>query len=96
MFFVDSVAVTIVVVAFAVARWVVPVVIGAQPRTEGFRKLFENFLTRLAMQSLVFRVGFQFAFEFAFIGYLTGFDPLLASVVVGDVPEFGCRPAVSV
>jgi len=43
MFFVDSVAVFVVIVAFAVTRWVVPVVVGAEPRTEGLRKLFENF-----------------------------------------------------
>jgi hypothetical protein len=111
MFFVDSVAVTIVVVGFAVARWVIPVVVGAKPRTEGFSKLFENFLAGLGMQSFVFWMSFQFVFEFAFIGYFTGFVPLLAGVVVGDVvrlcltgsqtesenvPEFGCRPAVSV
>ena len=48
------------------------------------------------MQSLVFWMGFQFAFEFVFVGYFAGFVPLLAGVVVGDVPEFGCRPAVSV
>ncbi|ERG91993.1 MAG: hypothetical protein J07HQW1_02027 [Haloquadratum walsbyi J07HQW1] len=105
MFFVDSVAVTIVVVGFAVARWVIPVVVGAKPRTEGFSKLFENFLAGLGMQSFVFWMSFQFVFEFAFIGYFTGFVPLLAGVVVGDVvrlcltgsqtesenvPEFGC------
>ena len=39
VFFVDSVAVAVVVVAFTIARWVVPVVIGAVPRTEGCRKL---------------------------------------------------------
>jgi hypothetical protein len=41
-------------------------------------------------------MGFQFVFEFVFIGYFAGFIPLLAGVVVGNVPEFGCRPAVSV
>ncbi len=52
MFFVDSVAIAVVVIAFAVARWIVPVVVGDEPRTERFRKLFENFLTGLRMQSL--------------------------------------------
>jgi len=47
MFFVNAVAVVVVVVFFPVARWVVSVVVGTVPRTEGFRKLFENFLTGL-------------------------------------------------
>jgi hypothetical protein len=54
VFFVDSIAVAIVVVGFAVARWVVPVIVGAKPRTERFRELFENSLAGLAVQSLVF------------------------------------------
>ena len=96
MFFVDSVAVAVVVVGFAVARWVVPVVVGAKPRTEGFRKLFENFLAGLAVQSLVFWMGFQLAFEFLFVGYFAGFVPLLSGVVECNVLEFAGRPAVSV
>ncbi len=85
MFFVDSVAVVVVVVGFAVARWVVPVVVGAKPRTERFRELFENSLAGLAMQSLVFWMGFQLAFEFFFIGDFTGFVPLLTGVVIGNI-----------
>ncbi len=111
MFFVDSVTVAIVVVGFAVARWVVSPVVGAVPRTEGFRKLFETVLTGLTVQSVVCGVGFQFAFQFVFIGDFTGFVPLVAGVVVGDVvrlcltgsqtlsenvPQCGCRPPVPV
>jgi hypothetical protein len=92
--FVDSVTVAVVVVAFAVARWVVLSVVGAEPRTEGFRELFENFLAGLTVQSSVFGVVFQFVFEVFFVRNFTGFVPHLSSVVVGDVPEFGCQPAV--
>ena len=88
----NAVAVVVVVVFLAVARWGVPVVVGTVPRTEGFRKLFENVLTGLAVQSVVFGVGLQFVF----VGNFAGFVPLLAGVVVGDVPQFGCRPPVPV
>ena len=96
MFFVDSVAVAIVIVAFAVAWWVVPVVVGAEQRTEGFRKLFENFLAGLRVQSVVFGMSLQFAFEFAFAGYFASFVPSLLDVVASNVPKFGCRPTVPV
>ena len=77
------------VTTFSVSRWVVAVV-GIVPSAERLRKLFKNFLAGLRVQSLVFRVGFQFVFEFAFVGNFSGFVPLLLGVVISDIPEFGC------
>ncbi len=88
MLFVNAVAVVVAVVFFPVSRRGIPIVIGTVPQTEDFRKLFENFLTGLAMQSVVFGVGFQFVSQFAFIRIFTGLVARSASVGQCDVPQF--------
>jgi len=47
VFFVDATALIVVVVAFAVARWVVAVVVGTIPRVKAFSELLKNSLTGL-------------------------------------------------
>ncbi len=111
MFLVNSVALGVGVVLLAVAGWVVPIIVRAVPRTVGLTKLFENALTGLTVQSVVFGMVFQFVFQGCFIRDLTGVVPDLLGVVVGDVvrlcltgsqtlsetvPECGCRPRMSV
>ena len=94
----NTVAVLIVVVAFAVARRV-RTVIGLAfliPRVKAFSELLKNSLTGLAMQSLVFWMGFQLAFQVFIVGDLAGFIPDVAGVVVGDVPEFAGAPPMPV
>jgi hypothetical protein len=47
VFLVNAVAIVIVIVFFAVARWIVPVVITRKPRVEGFSEFLKNPLTGL-------------------------------------------------
>ena len=96
MFFVDSAALIVVVVAFAVARWVVPVVVGTISRVKAFSELFKNSLTGLAVQSVVFGVVFHLGFEFRVVRNFASFVPLLTGVVVANVPEFAGTPPVTV
>jgi hypothetical protein len=49
VFFVDSVVVAVVVVSLAIPRWIVSIIVGAEPRAESLRKLFENFMTGLTV-----------------------------------------------
>ncbi len=44
MFFVDAMTLLVVVVFFAVAGWVVPVIFGAVPRVEDFSEFLQNAL----------------------------------------------------
>ena len=109
----DETALVVVVVFLAVAGWIRTIIRLPRfgPRVEGFRKLFQNFLTGLRVQSLVFRMTLQLVFEVAVVGNLARFFPLLSRVVVGDVvrlcltgyqtqsdnvPEFAGRPSVPV
>jgi hypothetical protein len=48
------------------------------------------------VQSLVFWMRLQFAFQVRIIGNLARVVPLLSRVVVRDVPQFGCTPRVVV
>jgi hypothetical protein len=96
VFFVNATTVLVVVVFFAVAGGIVPVVFGAVPRVEGFSEFLQNALTGLAVQSFVLVVGLQLVFEVAVIGNLPGFLPHFAGVVVGDVPELAGTPTVPV
>jgi hypothetical protein len=80
--FVDAAAFIVVVVAFAVARWIVPVVVGTIQRVKAFSEFLRNSLAGLAVQSVVFEVVFHSGFELLVIGDFTGFIPLLAGVVV--------------
>jgi hypothetical protein len=96
VFFVDAVAVIVIVVFFAVARRVVPTIITGIPRVEGFSEFLQNPLTGLRMESSILFVILQLAFQVRVIGDLPGFVPLLAGVVVGNVPELAGTPPVVV
>jgi hypothetical protein len=53
VFFVDAAALLVVVVFFAVAGRIIPVIITGVPRVEGFSEFLQNALTGLTVQSLV-------------------------------------------
>ena len=98
VFFVDAVAVVVVVVFLAVAGRI-RAIIGlplAVPRVKGFSEFLQNALTGLTMQSLVFWMGLQLVFEVAVVGNLARFLPHFSGVVVSDVPELAGRPPVPV
>ncbi|ERG98100.1 MAG: hypothetical protein J07HQX50_02132 [Haloquadratum sp. J07HQX50] len=90
MFFVDAVAVVVVVFSFAVAgRIRTRVILGfSVPRVEGFSEFLQNALTGLAMQSLVVVMTFQLAFSLRIVGNLARIIPHLAGVIVCNVPQF--------
>jgi hypothetical protein len=98
VFFVDPIAVVVVVVFLAVAgRIRSPVGLPLSvPRVEGFSEFLQNALTGLRMQSLVFWMNLQLVFEVTVVRNLPGFLPHLMGVVVSDVPEFAGRPPVPV
>ena len=96
VFFLDTVAILIVVVAFGVARRIIPIIVRLEPRVNAFIEFLKNPLTGLAMQSLVFWVVFQLMLQVFIARNLAGFVPHLSGVVVGDVPQFRCAPPMQV
>jgi len=96
VFFVDATALVVVVVFFPIAGWIVPIVVGAVPRVEGFSEFLQNALTGLRMESVVFWMRLQLVFEVAVTGNLARLLPDFSGVVVRDVPEFAGAPPVPV
>jgi len=75
VFFVDATALVVVVVFFPIAGWIVPIVVGAVPRVEGFSEFLQNALTGLRMESVVFWMRLQLVFEVAVTGNLARLLP---------------------
>ncbi len=98
VFFVDAVALRVVMVFLAVAGRICTV-IGLPltiPRVEGLSEFLQNALTGLTMQPLVFWMCLQLVFEVAVVGDIARVLPHVAGVIVGDVPEFAGRPPMPV
>jgi energy-coupling factor transporter transmembrane protein EcfT len=96
VFFVNATVLLVVVVFFAVAGRIIPVVIAGVLRVKCLSEFLQNPLTGLTMQPLVLWMTFQLVFEIAMVGNLARFFPDLSRVIVGDVPEFAGAPPVPV